>query len=52
MDISLHQVEMEPLDPEPGVFLVDVTNLVSMGGELEGFLPVELETKEMEIDQQ
>ena len=52
MDISLHQVEMEPLDPEPGVFLVDVTNLVSVGGELEGFLPVELETKEMEIDQQ
>lgn len=52
MDISLHQVEMEPLDPEPGVFLVDVTNLVSVGDELEGFLPVELETKEMEIDQQ
>ena len=53
MDMSLHQVEMEHVDPEQEVYLVDVTNLVlgenkQEEGQLQ--LPVENEV-EIEMDQ-
>ena len=49
MDMSLHQVEMEPVNLEPEVYLVDVTNLVcGENKEEEGQLQLPVE---MEMDQ-
>ena len=49
MDMSLHQVEMDPVDLEPEVYLVDVTNLVcGENKEEEGQLQLPVE---MEMDQ-
>ena len=49
IDMSLHQVEMEPVNLEPEVYLVDVTNLVcGENKEEEGQLQLPVE---MEMDQ-